>query len=113
MLKMYNLEEKGWDNLIKELKEREEEVSSDLTSIVSEILNKVSIEGDSAIKSYTEKFDKVSLESMEVSEEEIKECFESVDKTFIDNMKEAKDNIEFYHNAQKSRGFILNKANGV
>ena len=113
MLKIFNLEEKGWTSLLKELKEREEEVSGDIISAVTEILNNVSKNGDKALKEYTEKFDKTVLTSLEVTQEELDECFNKVDKEFIENMEEAKTNIEYYHNAQKGRGFVLNKENGV
>jgi histidinol dehydrogenase len=113
MLKIFNLEEKGWSSLLKDLKEREEEVSGDIVVAVNEILSNVSKNGDKALKEYTEKFDKTVLTSLEVTQEELDECFDKVDKEFIKNMEEAKSNIEYYHNAQKSRGFILNKENGV
>lgn len=113
MLKEYKLKEEGWDRLLKELKEREEEVSGDIVKIVTEIINNVNKNGDKALKEYTMKFDKVSIEKMQVTKEELEQCFSKVDKEFINNLEEAKLNIEYYHKAQKSRGFILNKKNGV
>ena len=112
-LKEFNLEEKGWQALIDELKAREEEVDPSIMVTVSEVINKVAKEGDKALVEYTKKFDKVQLDTMKVTEEEIDKCFETVEDEFIANMKEAKENIEYYHNAQKSRGFILNKERGV
>ena len=113
MLKEYDLKQKGWDELLKDLKEREDEVSGDITSAVTNILNDVRKNGDKALREYTEKFDKVVLKDLQVTEEEIEECFNKIDKEVIENLKEAKENIEYYHKAQKSRGFILNKDNGT
>lgn len=113
MLKEFNLEEKGWEALLKELKDREEEANGDIIVTVSSILKDVKLNGDKALSDYTEKFDKVKLKQMEVTKEELDECFKIVDDEFINNLEEAKKNIEFYHNAQKSRGFILNKDKGV
>lgn len=113
MLNKFNIQERGWEALIKELKEREYEVNNDVVNIVSDVLNNVAKNGDRALKEYTEKFDKVKLDRLQVTEEELNACFDKVDKEFIDNLTEAKENIEFYHNAQKSRGFILNKDSGV
>ncbi|NLK94977.1 MAG: histidinol dehydrogenase [Clostridiales bacterium] len=113
MLKEYNLQETGYGQLLKDLKEREEEVSNDVLVAVTDIINNVNKKGDKALIEYSEKFDKVKLSQMEVSEEELNECFNKVDKEFIKNLEEAKANIEYYHNAQKSRGFILNKDKGV
>lgn len=113
MLKLINLENKDWDILLSELKDREEEVKEEVLKSVSNILEDVKKNGDKALQSYTEKFDRVLLDDFEVSIEELDECFIKVEKNFIDNLEEAKKNIEYYHNAQKSRGFILNKDNGI
>ena len=112
-LKEFDLQQKGWQALIDELKAREEEVDPSIMVTVAEVINKVAKEGDKALIEYTEKFDKVHLDKMKATEEEINKCFEVVEDEFIANMKEAKENIEYYHNAQKSRGFILNKERGV
>ena len=113
MLRLINLENDNWDILLKELKDREEEVKEEVLKSVSNIIEDVRKNGDKALKSYTEKFDRVMLDDFEVSIEELDECFIKVEKNFIENLEEAKENIEYYHNAQKSRGFILNKDNGI
>ena len=92
---------------------RAEEVKEEVLKSVSNILEDVRKNGDKALKAYTEKFDRVMLDDFEVSIEELDECFIKVEKNFIENLEEAKENIEYYHNAQKSRGFILNKDNGI
>ena len=113
MLQEFDLKKNGLDELLKELKDREEETNVDVIKIVSDVLNNVRRNGDKALKEYTEKFDKVNLENFEVSEEELNKCFEQVEEKFIKDLEEAKENIEYYHKAQKSRGFILNKDQGV
>lgn len=113
MLRLINLENDNWDILLKELKDREEEVKEEVLKSVSNIIEDVRKNGDKALKSYTEKFDRVMLDDFEVSIEELDECFIKVEKNFIENLEEAKENIEYYHNAQKGRGFILNKDNGI
>lgn len=113
MLKLIDLENDNWDILLKELKDREEEVKEEVLGSVSNIIEDVRKNGDKALKAYTEKFDRVVLDDFEVSIEELDECFIKVEKNFIENLEEAKENIEYYHNAQKSRGFILNKDNGI
>ena len=113
MLRLINLENDNWDILLKELKDREEEVKEEVLKSVSNIIEDVRKNGDKALKSYTEKFDRVMLDDFEVSIEELDECFMKVEKNFIENLEEAKEKIEYYHNAQKGRGFILNKDNGI
>ena len=109
MLSEFNLKEKGWDLLLKDISEREGSVDPQIITTVTEVLNNVRINKDKALKEYTEKFDKVALDNMEVTDEELQKCFDKVEDEFINNLNEAKENIEFYHKAQKSRGFILNK----
>ena len=113
MLKEYDIDKMGWDALLKDIMNREDETGTDIMEKVSAILNDVKKNRDTALFEYTEKFDKVKLEKLEVTKEELDKCFEVCEDEFIKNMEEAKANIEFYHNAQKSRGFILNKDKGV
>ena len=113
MLKLIDLENYNSNILLKELKDREEEVKEEVLGSVSNIIEDVRKNGDKALKAYTEKFDRVVLDDFEVSIEELDECFIKIEKNFIENLEEAKENIEYYHNAQKSRGFILNKDNGI
>lgn len=113
MLKEYDIYKMGWDALLKDIMNREDETGTDIIEKVSAILNEVKKNKDAALFDYTEKFDKVKLEKLEVTKEELDKCFEVCEDEFIKNMEEAKANIEFYHNAQKSRGFILNKDKGV
>ncbi|MEG0823387.1 MAG: histidinol dehydrogenase [Erysipelotrichaceae bacterium] len=99
--------------LIKELKSREGESDANVIKIVSEVLKDVELRKDEALFDYTKRFDGVELSHLAVTKEELEDCFNLVDKEFIDNMLEAKANIEFYHEAQKKNGFILTKADGV
>ena len=94
MLRLINLENDNWDILLKELKDREEEVKEEVLKSVSNIIEDVRKNGDKALKSYTEKFDRVMLDDFEVSIEELDECFMKVEKNFIENLEEAKENIE-------------------
>lgn len=113
MLDVFNLKRQGLEDLIKSLKKREEDSNSNISKIVEDILNDVRNNGDIALIKYTKKFDGVELDNFLVSEEELNNCYNKVDKEFIKNLEEAKENIEYYHNAQKQNGFILNKDKGV
>ena len=89
------------------------ETKVDVSKTVSEIIEKVRVEGDSALYYYTEKFDKASLKSLKVSEDEIEEAFRSVDDEFIGILREAAENIRLFHAKQKNGGFEIKKENGV
>lgn len=113
MLKLLEINESNKQKLISELKERCEETEQDVIESVKNILSKVKKEGDKALFDFTRSFDKVDLKTLEVSKEEIDECFSKVEDNFIQALKEAKSNIEDYHNKQKSNGFLMTKDNGV
>ena len=56
----------------------------DVNETVESILKDVKARGDKALIEYTEKFDGVKLENLEVTEEEIQEAFDTIDKELMD-----------------------------
>ncbi len=64
---------------------------------VKPIVNAVRERGDEALIEFTEKFDGVKLESIQVAEEEVEEAYEVVDDGLIDALETAKENIEKFH----------------
>ena len=90
-----------------------ENISANVEGTVSEIIENVKQNGDKALFEYCLKFDKADLQSLEVSSEEIEEAFASVDKEFIEILKEAAENIKTFHQKQKRNSFIINDKDGV
>ena len=90
-----------------------ENIASNVEGIVSEIIANVVKNGDKALFEYCEKFDKAILDSLEVSEQEINEAFESVDNEFVEIIKEAAENIRAFHKKQVREGFELREKDGV
>lgn len=88
-------------------------IASGVEEIVSAIIENVKQNGDKALFEYAEKFDKVTLSTLEVSEKEIEDAFNSVDPDFIEIVKEAKENIEKFHKNQVREGFQIKEENGV
>ena len=82
-------------------------------TIVSEIVQKVREEGDSALKAYTEKFDHARLDSPVVTAEEIDEAFAAVEPEFLRVLEEASANIRKFHSRQVSNSFIINDEDGI
>ena len=82
-------------------------------SVVSEILDNVRKNGDSALFEYSRKFDKAELEALEVSEQEIAEAFDSVEPEFIEILKKAASNIRRFHEKQVRNSFIINDEPGI
>lgn len=81
--------------------------------IVSEIIANVRAQKDAALLAYTEKFDKVALCSLQVTDEEISEAFDGSDPEFIRVMRDAAANIEAYHKHQVRNGFEIHKEDGI
>ncbi|MBR2342869.1 MAG: histidinol dehydrogenase [Clostridia bacterium] len=100
------------------LTEREEifsvsEKKTDVSGVVSEIIDRVRREGDSALYYYAEKFDKAALTSLRVSREEIATALDSVSPELIRVLKSAKENISAFHEKQKNSGFELARGDGT
>lgn len=74
---------------------------SKLNATVSGVLQDIKENGDEAIKKYEEKFDHVKLSSLEVSEEEINEAFDSISNDLKASLEQAHHNIAVFHEAQK------------
>lgn len=90
-----------------------ENISSNVEGVVSEIIANVIKNGDRALFEYSEKFDKATLSSLLVTEEEIDEAFQAVDPEFIEIIKEAAENIRDFHKRQVRGSFIINEKDGV
>lgn len=84
-----------------------------LFDTVRTVLNEVRSEGDAAVKRYEEKFDKVTLSGLQVSEEEIKEARELVSEDLKQAIRTAKANIEKFHASQRFTGQKVETTSGV
>ena len=71
-----------------------------LFDTVRTVLNDVKTKGDEAVKAYEEKFDKVTLSSLIVSQDEILEAESIVSEDLKKAILLAKDNIQKFHKAQ-------------
>ena len=87
--------------------------TSQLSAIVEGVLKDIRENGDKAVKAYEEKFDKVSLDSLAVTEAEIAEAEQLVDKKLMDALVLAHNNIARFHEAQKFNGEKVETAPGV
>lgn len=85
----------------------------DVEAVVSEIIAKVKSEGDKALIEYAERFDKVRLGSLIVSERETEEAFSLVAPEFVKILKKAEKNIRAFHKKQLRKGFELKRENGA
>lgn len=84
-----------------------------LFDTVRTVLDEVRQEGDAAVKRYEEKFDKVVLSGLQVSQEEIEEARELVSEDLKQAIRTAKINIEKFHASQRFSGDKVETTPGV
>jgi histidinol dehydrogenase len=75
--------------------------NSSLMETVKGVLNDIRSRGDEAVKEYELKFDKVQLQSLQVSNDEIAQAEKLVSAELKAAIKLAKSNIEKFHTAQR------------
>ncbi len=87
--------------------------SFNVEEIVTDIIKNVRENGDRALYEYAEKFDKVKLCALEVTEEEISEAFSLIEPEFIRILKDAEANIRLFHEKQVRNSFIMENGKGA
>lgn len=114
-MRIVPLTESSKQNILETLLKRSPNQYDTYQDTVNEILQEVKTKGDSAVFSYTEKFDKAKItkETLYVTEEEIKEAYEQVDDSLIEIMKKSIANIRSFHQKQVRNSWFETKDNGV
>ena len=94
------------------LKRQLESGNEEQLKVVRQVLADVRAEGDTAIRSYTEKWDGFAPKNLRVTQEEIEEGANAIDQQLYDDLTEAAQNIRLYHEQQKRSGYRLELENG-
>ena len=84
-----------------------------LRGTVNEVLQQVRTQGDRAVLEYEEKFDKVKLDSLAVTPEEMEEAVRLIDADLKAAIELAHTNIEKFHTAQRFEGKPVETQPGV
>ena len=95
------------------LLERPHRDASELRETVKTVLDQVRQEGDAAVKAYEEKFDKVKLDTLAVTDAEWVEAEQLVSAELKEALLLAHANIERFHASQKFEGQKVETAPGV
>ncbi|RZS93726.1 histidinol dehydrogenase [Aquimarina brevivitae] len=109
MNKVYQPKRSDWAEVLK----RPTQTVEDIESIVQDIFKDVQQNGDKAVFKYTSKFDKVTLDSMQVTEKEISNAAALVSTPLKEAISLAKSNIESFHTAQQTRKVSIITTTGV
>ncbi len=108
MIKTYNIRDLSVDEIL-----AREENAVDVSGIVAGVIDNIRRNGDAALAEYTEKFDRVKLDSVVVTREEIDEAAASLDENFLNILRDAAANIEHYHKCQIRQGYAVTDKEGV
>lgn len=95
------------------LLQRPHKDAADLGSIVAGVLQDVRRDGDKAVLGYEERFDKVRLASLVVSEEEMQEAEQLISEELKHSIRLAHANIHRFHHAQRMQPVSVETAPGV
>ena len=79
---------------------------ANVIKVVADILENVRINGDTALREYSKKFDKAELTGIAVSEEEITAAYNYIDRELLETIKRSKQNIQSFHEKQLQNSWI-------
>ncbi len=82
-------------------------------SVVRRILTRVRNEGDDAVRYFTEKFDRVSIDELRVPAGRLEQAAEALPGSLKKVIKEACENIRRFHELQKPVGYSLTQPDGT
>jgi histidinol dehydrogenase len=109
MKKIYNPQPETWSEICK----RPTQTFSDVEETVKQIFKEVQQKGDKAIAKYASFFDGVTLENIQVTQEEIEIAKNEVSQELKEAIQLAKSNIEQFHAAQKTDKIVVETTIGV
>lgn len=98
-----------WPEILK----RPTQTVKEIETTVNQVFEDVQKNGDTAIKKYTKKFDKVAVTSLQVTQEEISIAVEAVSSELKEAIQQAAANIEKFHRAQKTEKVYQETTPGV
>ena len=103
MIPILNLKDLAEEQILNRDIRAEENVST----AVDAVIDNVRKNGDTALLEYTETFDGVKLEELQVSDEEIVRAMMQASPALVDTLRQAAANIEAFHRAQIRQDVVL------
>ncbi|MGE5614859.1 MAG: histidinol dehydrogenase [Bacillota bacterium] len=115
MLKIIDMRNGGKSGLLEKLAARGRIGSEEIVRAVEDIVENVRKRGDEAVLEYTEKFDRVKLDStsMKVSRQELEDAYGEVDPEMVDVIRKSKANIIAFHEKQKENSWFAAGEDGI
>ena len=114
-MRIVKLTEETRKDLLSTLLRRSPNQYGEYEGTVARIVDDVRERGDEALFEYTEKFDHIKLtpETVQVTEQEIKEAYREVDPALLDVIRKALVNIRSYHEKQRRSSWFDSQENGI
>ena len=113
-MRIVELSSESRNRLLEDLLKRSPNSYGEFEGRVTEILADVKERRDAALFEYTKKFDgaDISTDNLVVTEEEIREAYETVDPSLVEIIRKALVNIRAYHEKQRRYSWFDSKPNG-
>lgn len=114
-MRMVTLTKQTTKDILENLLKRSPNQYGSYEAAVREILAKIQKEGDEALFAYTKKFDRAEIteQNVRVTEEEIREAYETVDPALVDVIRKSLVNIRSYHEKQKQNSWFTSSEDGT
>ncbi len=114
-MRILELTEETRSNILENLLKRSPNSYGEFEGRVDEIIARVKKERDAAVFSYTRQFDGADIcaDNILVTEEEIKEAYESVDPKLLEVIRKALVNIRDYHAKQRQFSWFDTEESGI
>ena len=109
MKQVVNPSRKQWESLT----QRPTADFSSVEPIVNEVFNAVRIQGDEAVRAYSQKFDRVTTNTLFVSQDALATAQEELSTELVAAIDVAYANIYAFHTAQKTAPVQVNTMEGV
>ena len=114
-MRILQLDKETKSNILEDLLKRSPNSYGEYEDRVGAIISEVRKNKDQAIFSYTKQFDgaDINADNIVVTEEEIKEAYDTVDPTLLSVIRKALVNIREYHEKQRQYSWFDSKDNGI
>lgn len=114
-MRIVELTKDTMQNVLEDLLKRSPNSYGEFEGRVAEIIQNVKNNRDQAVFDYTKRFDGADIgpENIRVTEEEIREAYEQVDKSLVEVIRKALINIRSYHEKQRQYSWFDSKPDGT
>lgn len=112
-MKMRRIQLEPGQRLSEALLQRSGGIDAGIEAVAADIIADVKDRGDKALFDYTARFDRVQLEDLRVSDEELATLFDRVDASLVQALSNCADRIREFHERQVQQSWYATPRKGV